>query len=134
MSQHQCQSCAMPIETGVYCQYCSDEKGNLQPFEERFDRMVQWMSRQIWRSLTAYVYPFQWIALLPLMEVALRQGELERAVACIDPILDPDQHYLAGSATDALVRAKRCWLEGNTSGARSLFDMAMKHLAETDYR
>ena len=46
MSQHQCQSCAMPIETGVYCQYCSDEKGNLQPFEERFDRMVQWMSRQ----------------------------------------------------------------------------------------
>lgn len=89
---------------------------------------------QIWRSLTAYVYPFQWIALLPLMEVALRQGELERAVACIDPILDPNQHYLAGSATDALVRAKRCWLEGNTSGARSLFDMAMKHLAETDYR
>ena len=46
MSQHQCQSCAMPIETGVYCQYCSDEKGNLQPFEERFDRMVQWTSRQ----------------------------------------------------------------------------------------
>jgi hypothetical protein len=46
MSQHQCQSCAMPIETGIYCQYCSDEKGNLQPFEERFERMVQWMSRQ----------------------------------------------------------------------------------------
>jgi hypothetical protein len=36
----------MPIETGVYCQYCSDEKGNLQPFEERFARMVQWTSRQ----------------------------------------------------------------------------------------
>jgi hypothetical protein len=36
----------MPIESGLYCQYCSDEKGNLQPFEERFERMVQWMSRQ----------------------------------------------------------------------------------------
>jgi hypothetical protein len=46
MSQHHCQSCAMPIETGIYCQYCADEKGNLQPFEERFDRMVQWMARQ----------------------------------------------------------------------------------------
>ncbi len=46
MSQHQCQSCAMPIETGIYCHYCADEKGNLQPFEERFERMVQWMSRQ----------------------------------------------------------------------------------------
>lgn len=46
MSQTQCQSCSMPIESGLYCQYCSDEKGNLQPFEERFERMVQWMSRQ----------------------------------------------------------------------------------------
>ncbi len=36
----------MPIETGKYCQYCADEKGDLQPFEERFERMVQWMSRQ----------------------------------------------------------------------------------------
>jgi hypothetical protein len=46
MSHQQCQSCAMPIESGIYCQYCADEKGNLQPFEERFERMVQWMSRQ----------------------------------------------------------------------------------------
>jgi hypothetical protein len=46
MSQLQCQSCAMPIETGLYCQYCVDENGNLPPFEERFDRMVQWMSGQ----------------------------------------------------------------------------------------
>lgn len=32
----------MPIDDGTYCQYCSDENGNLQPFEERFERMVQW--------------------------------------------------------------------------------------------
>ena len=46
MSHTQCQSCAMPIESGSYCKYCTDEKGNLQPFEQRFERMVQWMSRQ----------------------------------------------------------------------------------------
>ena len=46
MSQQQCQSCGMPIESGIYCQYCADEHGKLQPFEERFDRMVQWMLRQ----------------------------------------------------------------------------------------
>ncbi len=46
MSQHQCESCGMPIETGVYCQYCADETGKLQPFDERFERMVQWWSRQ----------------------------------------------------------------------------------------
>jgi hypothetical protein len=36
----------MPIETGHYCQYCADEHGNLQAFEERFERMVQWMRGQ----------------------------------------------------------------------------------------
>jgi hypothetical protein len=29
-----------------YCNYCTDESGALQPFEERFDRMVQWSMRR----------------------------------------------------------------------------------------
>ena len=37
-----CQSCGMPIESGTYCAYCVDAQGNLQSFEERFERMVQW--------------------------------------------------------------------------------------------
>lgn len=40
-----CQSCGMPVETGPYCRYCVDERGNLQTFEERFARMAQWMRR-----------------------------------------------------------------------------------------
>jgi hypothetical protein len=36
----------MPIEAGPYCQYCVDAKGALQPFEERFERMVQWQARR----------------------------------------------------------------------------------------
>jgi hypothetical protein len=36
----------MPIETGRYCQYCVDEKGELQSFEERFERMVSWQARK----------------------------------------------------------------------------------------
>ncbi len=40
---HKCGSCGMPIEDGTYCHHCVDEKGDLQAFEERFDRMVQWM-------------------------------------------------------------------------------------------
>ena len=46
MSQKQCQSCAMPIENGSYCQYCADEHGNLHPFEESLARMGQFMMRQ----------------------------------------------------------------------------------------
>ncbi len=44
--KHPCESCSMPIETGRYCQYCVTEKGELQPFEERFERMVSWQARK----------------------------------------------------------------------------------------
>jgi hypothetical protein len=36
----------MPIETGRYCAHCTDTDGNLQPFEERFARMVGWQERR----------------------------------------------------------------------------------------
>jgi hypothetical protein len=45
MSQHHCESCGMPIEAGPYCQYCVDEQGELQVFDERFARMVQFTRR-----------------------------------------------------------------------------------------
>lgn len=41
-----CQSCGMTIESGPYCRYCTDESGNLQAFEERFERMVQFARRR----------------------------------------------------------------------------------------
>jgi hypothetical protein len=41
-----CESCGMPIESGPYCSYCTDADGRLQPFEERFERMVDWQARR----------------------------------------------------------------------------------------
>ena len=46
MSNASCESCGMPIESGPYCQHCVDATGALQPFEERFERMVQWQARK----------------------------------------------------------------------------------------
>ncbi len=44
--KHPCESCSMPIETGPYCAHCVDAEGKLQPFEERFERMVSWQQRK----------------------------------------------------------------------------------------
>ncbi len=44
--KHSCESCSMPIETGRYCHYCADAEGNLQPFDERFEKMVAWQQRK----------------------------------------------------------------------------------------
>ena len=46
MSNKGCDSCGMPIEVGPYCQHCVDENGQLQGFEERFERMLQWQARR----------------------------------------------------------------------------------------
>jgi hypothetical protein len=45
MSQTKCESCGMSIESGPYCNHCLDGDGKLQPFDERFERMVQWQLR-----------------------------------------------------------------------------------------
>jgi hypothetical protein len=41
-----CESCGMPLETGRYCTHCTTDSGRLQPFEERFARMVAWQERR----------------------------------------------------------------------------------------
>jgi hypothetical protein len=41
-----CESCGMPIESGTYCQYCTDATGKLQEFDERLERLTQWTLRQ----------------------------------------------------------------------------------------
>ena len=46
MSNKTCESCGMPIEAGPYCMHCLTAEGKLQPFEERFERMVQWQTRR----------------------------------------------------------------------------------------
>ena len=43
---HPCESCSMPIETGRYCTHCTDERGELQPFDQRFERMIAWQQRR----------------------------------------------------------------------------------------
>jgi len=45
-TEPQCESCGMPIESGHYCQYCTDDEGNLQDFDTRFAAMVAWQQRR----------------------------------------------------------------------------------------
>ncbi len=38
-----CQSCGMAIESSPYCPNCTDQDGQLQAFEVRLGKMVQWL-------------------------------------------------------------------------------------------
>ena len=41
-----CESCSMTIDSGTYCEHCTDEHGALQPFEERLERFMSWTLRE----------------------------------------------------------------------------------------
>lgn len=41
-----CESCGMPIESGLYCEHCTDADGNLQDFDTRFAAMVNWQRQR----------------------------------------------------------------------------------------
>lgn len=41
MTENRCHSCTMPIDNGTYCKYCSDEAGNLVPFDEALERFIR---------------------------------------------------------------------------------------------
>ena len=47
-TSERCESCGMPLGDAAtaspYCEHCAPG-GTLQPFEERFERMTQWVIR-----------------------------------------------------------------------------------------
>ena len=56
MNAIRCQSCSMPLQSAddhalgdverALCRHCATESGDLQPFEERLERMMQWTMRK----------------------------------------------------------------------------------------
>jgi len=63
----QCASCGMPIESGPYCDHCTDDAGNLHAFEERFERMKQWSQRENpdWDAATTERNTLQYMSTMP---------------------------------------------------------------------
>jgi hypothetical protein len=43
---HDCESCGLTIEHGRFCKHCVDAHGQLQDFDIRFERMVQWAMKE----------------------------------------------------------------------------------------
>jgi serine/threonine protein kinase/tetratricopeptide (TPR) repeat protein len=89
--------------------------------------------RETWRQM-ALVFPFHWLAALPLLEATLQRGDLAEAISCSEEILEPSQQLLPGSASDALANAIRCWTRGDRAGAAAALTLALRYLEPTGYR
>ncbi|QSQ18991.1 AAA family ATPase [Pyxidicoccus parkwayensis] len=66
----------------------------------------------LWKGPT-YVFPLQWMALLPLLAMALEQRHLAEAVAHAQALLDSEQQGLPRELTEPLTQAIAAWEQGN---------------------
>lgn len=81
----------------------------------------------LWAKL-ACVYPFQWLALIPLLQIHLSRLDLEQSIVFTRQMLAPGQQYLAGAAWDALSRANAHWQASDHPGTRDALESALASL------
>lgn len=79
------------------------------------------------------VYPFQWIALTPLLDIALRRNHVSEAVECARKLLDPLQQALPKAIAEPLQNAIRRWEQGEAKTASSELAIAIKACRDLGY-
>jgi tetratricopeptide (TPR) repeat protein len=85
-----------------------------------------------WAKL-ALVFPFQWLAALPLLEVSLQAADLDRAGASAALLISGTQQWLPGPAMDALARGLAEFNRGDALAARAAFEHALLTLNESEF-
>jgi serine/threonine protein kinase len=87
---------------------------------------------EIWQSR---IFPFQWTALLPLLESAVAADDLEEAVRCAKALIAPNQQALPEAVADALERAAACGDAGELRAETcSSLEEALASLSSAGYR
>jgi eukaryotic-like serine/threonine-protein kinase len=81
----------------------------------------------IWASLKL-VFPFQSLALVPLMRIAVARGDMNEAMRCARAIMDPSQQMLPGPVAAVLAQAETSWASGRIDAAEGALRAALEHL------
>jgi DNA-binding SARP family transcriptional activator/tetratricopeptide (TPR) repeat protein len=86
----------------------------------------------IWRQ-SPLVYPFQWLALWPLITVVLARGREDEVWAYAQALLESTQQRLPDELNNALVAALQTKAEGRAGDARAHLDRALVLASEMGY-
>jgi predicted ATPase len=81
---------------------------------------------QIWQDLKqhAYVSPLLWLALWPLLGLALKQDRIDAAIQSAETMLDASQQRLPDDLTSLLSQAVAGWAAGDLPLTRQYLDAA----------
>jgi tetratricopeptide (TPR) repeat protein len=87
----------------------------------------------LWKRVSA-LFPFHWLALVPLMDSLLRREQLDGAIDCAKSLFAPGQQYLPGAAADAIGDAIVAFESSDRSKAASCLALALRRLEDAGYR
>jgi tetratricopeptide (TPR) repeat protein len=102
-------------------------EGNLAQAQDKGQAALE-----LWAQ-TPIVYPFQWLALWPLMTVALARDEFPEAIHHAQAMLDSLQQRLPDALTGCLEEAIRAGEQGQPEAARMQLDRAIQLAQEKRY-
>jgi hypothetical protein len=91
---------------------------------------------ETWAALaerSTMVYPFQWTALVPLIEIALTKGAIDEASTYASKLLAPTQQELPAKAQTALRKAEEVRSGGDPRLTQQSLRNALSCLAQTGY-
>jgi eukaryotic-like serine/threonine-protein kinase len=95
-------------------------------------RQLALRALDLWTNMKAK-FPFHWMALVPLLEAELIQGDLGAAVGRAEALLSPTQQFLPGAASDALGDAIQTFKQGNLDATRAGLERALRNLDAHGY-
>lgn len=79
-----------------------------------------------WAGIAETIMPFRWLALFPLLGVALQQAEITKAIPWIQDMLRPSQPRLPDDLTQLLGRAIAAWEQDLPAVARDWLQQAFQ--------
>ncbi|NRD51754.1 serine/threonine-protein kinase PknK [Corallococcus sp. AB030] len=87
---------------------------------------------QCWAT-TSRVYPFEWLALLPLMQLDILEGCLEEASRRVARLVEPTQQHLSEPLTAAIREAQKAWSSGREEVSRMGLQYILKAAQRAGY-
>jgi predicted ATPase/class 3 adenylate cyclase len=86
-----------------------------------------------WREVHLSPYPWQWLARLPLLAIAIRQDRLPDAIEHTRAMLAPTQQILPAELEKVLQEALMAWDKTDRTAARAALDRAVRTAGRIDY-
>lgn len=86
-----------------------------------------------WAALTTYVYPFRWLALVPLIELAATRCDVAVATRFARGLAEAGQQAIEPAALDGFAEVERLWALGRAEAAQSALWQGLGRLREQGF-